>query len=336
MRTDPAEESTVTRRTRLLTRLIGTACVVGSAALVPAEAQAPSEIPSVDVARGRLGPAAYPRRAMDPNGGTIQLDAAPERIVSLHTNTDEYLMGVVPPERIVGVTSSAYDEDFSRLPDLLAPYEPGIATDAASILALEPDLVIGTLSTSSEVVYALEAAKIPVFRLDTLVTRLEQVAENITVLGYITGQDELARQARARSESEITAIADQCAAPRPRVRIFGHSMTGFSYGDQTLFHDVVRLIGAVNVAAEGGLHTYERIDREDVLAWNPDWVFTWANPGEEAKELQRWMGDPYLGQTSAAITRRIVVSDGRDTRRLSPLITTRARTIADAVCAPAN
>ncbi len=320
-------------RDLLLTHMLGATCVVWSVALTPAEAQGQLEIPRVDVARGRLGPAAYPRMAMDPQGGTIQFDAPPERIVSLHANTDEYLYGVVPPERIVGVSSSAYDEEFSRLPELIAPYDPGIATDAASILALEPDLVIGTLSSSPEVVFELQTAGIPVFRLDTLVTRLDQVAENITVLGYITGRDELARQARERFEGEIADIAIQCAAPHPEVRIFGHSMTGFSYGDQTLFHDVVRLIGGINVAAEGGLHTYERIEREDVMAWNPEWVFTWALPGEESEELQRWMEDPHLGLTSAARREHIVVSDGRDTRRLSPFITTRARTMADAVCA---
>ena len=154
----------------------------------------------------------------------------------------------------------------------------GVATDASSILALGPDLVVGTLSSSPEVVYELQAAGIPVFRLDTLVTRLDQVAENISVLDYITGQDELASQARERFEAEIAAIAEQCAARRPRSRIFGHSMTGFSYGDQTLFHDVVRLVGGINVAAEGGLHTFERIEREDVMEWNPEWVFTWAVP----------------------------------------------------------
>jgi len=291
------------------------------------------EVPSVDPARGRLGPADYPRIAMDPRGGTARLPAPARRIVSLHTNTDEYLYAIVPAELIVGVSESAFDRAFSRLPEMMPPARPAaVGNDVDAILALDPDLVLGTPSSDATVMGRLAEARIPVFRVETLVTRLEEVAENITVIGYLTGQDERARAVRARFETELDRIAADCAGLLPTTRIFGHSMTGFSYGDQTLFHDVIRLIGGTNVAAEGGLHTYERIDAEDVLEWAPDWVFTWSDHGREADELRRWREDPLLAETPAVRAGRIIVQDGRDTRRLSPFITVRARVIADAVC----
>ncbi len=320
----------------LMAQLLCLICVWSSVALIPAQAQSQLERPRVDALRGRLGPFDYPRTAMDPLGGTVRFEAPPQRIVSLSSNTDEYLYTVVPAELLVGVSPSAYDKEFSHLSGLMAPYHPDVAGDVTTILGLEPDLVIGSASSGGDLVGQLEAAGISVFRLDTLNTKLEEVAENITVLGYITGQDEMARQARERFERELYEIAERCAAPHPEARMFGHSMTGFSYGDQTLFHDLVRLVGGINVAAEGGLHTYERADSEAIMGWNPEWVFTWSVPGKEAEELGRWMEDPYLRQTSAARTKQIVVSDGRDTRRLSPFITTRARTMADAVCTGNN
>ncbi len=318
-------------RNLLLTNLFSTMCVLLSVALIPAQAQV--ERPSVDVSLGRLGPLAYPRTAMDPRGGTIKLEAPPQRIVSLSSNTDEYLYKVVPPEFVVGVSPSAYDEEFSNLLGLMEQYQPDVANDVATILRLEPDLVIESASSGGEAVYQLEAAGIPVFGLDTLNTNLEQVGENITVLGYITGQDEMARQERERFEREIAEIAEQCIEPHPEVSIFGLSMVGFSYGDQTLFHDLVRLVGGINVAARGGLHTYERIESEAIMGWNPEWVFTWSVPGKGDEELQRWMrDDPFLRLISAVEKKQIVVSDGKDLMPLSPFITTLAHTMADAIC----
>ena len=324
-------------RKLLLTNLIHIVCVLLSVAPIAVQAQSQSLRPRVAASLGRLGPLDYPRLAMGPQGGTIKLEAPPQRIVSVSTTTNDYLYKVVPPELVVGVSSSAYDEEFSNLLGLIAQYHPVVANDVATILELEPDLVIGSAALGGDLLFQVEAAGVPVFRLDTRNTELRQVGENITVLGYITGQDEMARQERERFEREIAEIAEQCIEPHPEVSIFGLSMVGFSYGDQTLFHDLVRLVGGINVAARGGLHTYERIESEAIMGWNPEWVFTWSVPDKGDEELQRWMrDDPFLRLISAVEKKQIVVSDGKDLMPLSPFITTLAHTMADAICTGGN
>ncbi|MEI9812298.1 MAG: ABC transporter substrate-binding protein [Acidobacteriota bacterium] len=292
--------------------------------------RAPADVDSV---RARLGGTAYPRKAMDHQGTTVKLAAPAKRIVSLSNATDEYLYQIVPAERIVGVTKSAYDAEFSAVLDKVKVSHPAVVKDVESILKLKPHLVLTADSMSLQLGDGLRDAGIPVFGLFTNVTKLDQVAANIAVVGYVTGEDEGARKELDRFQREIAQIEAQCKAPHPPAKIYGVSMTGFTYGDQTLFQDVMRITGGTNIAAVNGMHTYDKVDRAMVTSWNPEWVFTWAVPGKQSEELHRWMDDPGLGSTTAAKNHRINVSVAKDVLPLSSLVTTFAHTIANATCA---
>lgn len=280
----------------------------------------------------RLGAAAYPRTAVDALGGTIVFAAPPARIVSLEYETDEYVYRIVPAAQVVGVSALAYEPMVSNVLDQVAAHRPAIAGDIETILRLQPDLVIASVRSRPELVHALTEADIPVFRLPTLATELAQVAEMITAVGYITGEDAAASRERARFEGELAQIAARCARPHPAPRIFGVSMIGYTSGDRTLFHDVTRLVGAINVAAENGIHTYEKIGNETVLRWNPDWVFSWSNPGGAATERRRWTDDPALGAVAAIEKDQLVISDGKDFLPISPEITKLAQILANTLC----
>ena len=289
----------------------------------PASAEAPV----------KTGSATYPRTAVDPLGARVVLEAPPKRIVSLEYEIDEYLYRVVAPEHVVGVSKQAYRDQVSNVLAQINRFQPKVAGDIETILRLKPDLVVAGVRSKSDLVHALQSAGIRVFRLPTLATRLEQVAENITPVGYLTGRDEPARQERKRFERELAEISAQCQkAARPAARVFGVSMIGYTHGDQTLFQDLVRLTGAVNVAAQNGIHTYEKVGNETVLRWNPDWVFTWSDPGKGAEELRRWNDDPALGATAAVKKRQVVVSDGKDHLSLSSDVTKLAHTMANVLC----
>ena len=289
--------------------------------------------PNAAEAPVKTGSVVYPRTAVDPLGARVVLDAPPKRIVSLEYEIDEYLYGVVEPEHVVGVSKQAYRPQLSNVLAQVDRYQPKVAGDIETILRLKPDLVVAGVRSKSDLIHALQSAGVRVFRLPTLATRLEQVAENITLVGYLTGRDEPARLERQRFESELADIDAQCRKAGHRgARVFGVSMIGYTHGDQTLFQDIVRLVGAVNVAAQNGIHTYEKIGNETVLRWNPDWVFTWSDPGKGVEELRRWSEDPALGATAAVKKRQVVVSDGKDHLSLSSEVTKLAHTMANVLC----
>ena len=279
------------------------------------------------------GALAYPRSAVDPLGAHVVLDAPPTRIVSLEYEIDEYLYRIAAPQHIVGVSVYAYGVNASSVLGPVNRFQPKVAGDIETILRLKPDLVVAGVRSRPDLVHTLQAAGVRVFRLPTMATRLAQVAENVSVVGYLTGRDETARQERLRFERELAGIAARCKiGGRPAPRIFGVSMIGYTQGDQTLFQDIVRLVGAVNVAAQNGVHAYEKVGNETVLRWNPDWVFAWSDPGKRADELRRWRDDPALGATAAVRKGQVVVSDGKDHLSLSSGVTKLAQTMADVLC----
>lgn len=288
--------------------------------------------PNVESVGARIGGTAYPRMAMDHQGATVKLTGPAMRIVSLIGGSNDYLYQIVPPERIVGVTKSAYDEGFSPILDKVIQYHPAVVKDFDSIMALKPDLVITTDSMMIDVGGKLREAGIPVFGIITTPATLDQIGANVQVLGYVTGADEGASKELKRFQSEVARIAAQCSKPHGQPRIYGVSMTGFSYGDHTLFQDMMRVLNATNVAAVGGLHTYQQVDLPTIASWNPDWVFTWAVPGQQERELHRWLEDPNLSKTSASQNRRIIVLKSTDILPLSPSITGFMNEIAKATC----
>jgi ABC-type Fe3+-hydroxamate transport system substrate-binding protein len=95
---------------------------------------------------------------------------------------------------------------------------------------------------------------------------------------------------------------------------------------------VMRVVGGSNVAAQNGLHTYQRVDVPTIASWKPDWVFTWAVPGKADQELHRWLEDPNLSQTPASQNHRVIVLKSMEVLPLSSLISGFMSEIAKATC----
>jgi iron complex transport system substrate-binding protein len=289
--------------------------------------------PDMGAANIRLGGPTYPRVAIDFQGGAVKINAPARRIVTLSSHVDEYLYEFLPGEHLLGVSRESYDEKFSAVVDKVNKFQPKIVKDAESILRLKPDLILASDSMSIDAASALRAAGVPVFAINTTPLTLNEVAANIAALGYVTGEDEGAKAELARFQGVVEQVRRQCQEPHGEPRIYGVSMTGFSYGDHTLFQDIIRLVGATNVAAQNGMHTYQTVDTRTIGEWNPDWVFTWALRGRAEDERQRWMErDPYLRVISAVKQNRVFVLQAKDVLPLSSLVTGFIQKIATATC----
>jgi ABC-type Fe3+-hydroxamate transport system substrate-binding protein len=268
-----------------------------------------------------------------PQPCAVKINAPARGIVTLSSHVDEYLYKFLPGERILGVSKDAYDGSFSAVSDTVNKFHPKIVKDAESILRMKPDLVLASDSMSIGGTAELRAAGVPVFAINTTPLTLNEVAANIAALGYVTGEDERAKAEVDRFQGEVEAVGRQCKERHPEPRIFAVSMTGFSYGDHTLFQDIMRLVGATNVAAQNGMHTYQRVDTPTIGEWNPDWVFTWAVCGRAEDERQRWMErDQHLRVISAVKQNRVFVLQVKEVLPLSPLVTGFIHKIAGATC----
>jgi iron complex transport system substrate-binding protein len=256
----------------------------------------------------QTGSSEYPRHAADSDGFSVRIARPVRRVVSQFWSIDEYVYSVVPPERVVAVSESAYLQSLSNVYDMVRKHRPAIATDPERVLRLDPDLLLVSNTSRADFCALVRAADVPIFRVFTTFTSLAQVADTIRLTGYLTGEDAAGAAEVRRFWSEIErAQARRKTGGRPP-RILG--LGGKSaYGSETLFDDVVRTLGGINVAAEGGLKGYDAINGEQIIRWDPEWIVAGAERGKGRQVAASLMADAAIAETQAARAGHLVVLD---------------------------
>jgi iron complex transport system substrate-binding protein len=273
-------------------------------------------------ARVRIGGPAYPRHVIGADGVELTLGAPPRRIASDQLSIDEFLYAIVPPERIVGVNETSYLPAFSNVHAQLEPFHPAIVgtsggTEIEGVLRADPDLFFGSFNARADIPQLLRLGGVPVYRMYTDFSRLDQIEEHMRLIGYLTGEDARADEARRRFHQRIVAAAAKRPAGGAPPRVLGLGGT-YTYGSQTLFNDICRALGAENVAATHGARDYDRISSEQIVRWDPEWIITGAPVGQTEATRARLLVDPAIATTLAAARGHVVVLEHPVFLPLSP------------------
>ena len=253
----------------------------------------------------------FPRTATDAGGAELILPAPPQRIASQALATDHLLFATVPHERIVAVSQFAIDSSYSNIAGVVRQLSVAIASDTESVLRLSPDLFFTSHTARADHVDLLRAAGTPVFRVRTVYENLKQVKEALWLVGYLTGEDEAAAVKIAWLEEQVRAARSLRPADAPKLRVLVLTAFSYSYGQGSLLGDMIEKLGEINVASEQGLSSYEKIGSEQIAAWNPDWIISGANPGEEKTLRRRLLGDAGVAATTAGKTGQVLVVENR-------------------------
>jgi len=276
------------------------------------------------------GPRGYPRQTVDSDGVIVRIERKPSRIVSQYWSIDEYLYAVVPPERVVGVSESAYLPNVSNVLHQVLRFQPRVASTPENVLRLHPDLIVVSSSSSSDLTSLLRTTGIPVYRMFINFTTLAQIEEYIRLTGYLTGEDDAAETAAKKFHEDIERAKSMRPANVRPPRILG--MGGqYSYGANTLFNDVVRAVGGVNIAAENGLVGYDLVTGEQIARWNPEWIVAGADHDAMEQTRARILADPAVALTEAGKRGQILVLENRTFLPMSPFSTIRATALAEAL-----
>jgi iron complex transport system substrate-binding protein len=239
--------------------------------------------------------------------------AAPPRIISLSPHITELLFDAGAGERIVGV------DDMSDYPPAVAGIarvgEPS-ALDVEGLLKLKPTLIVlwdsGTPPRRKE-----ELKRLNLQLYVTEQHHLDDIATTLLDFGRLAGTETVAAAAASRYRSDLTQLRSQYAG-RPRLRVF------FQVWDRPLYTlsgehvvtEVLSLCGADNVFAD--LTTLApAIDREAVLARDPDVILIGATGAEGARQAAAW---GRFGKLRAARNQHIFTVDPSLIGRMSPRI----------------
>jgi len=269
--------------------------------------KAPADAPTtVPVAAVRP----FPRELRDALGESLMIQREPQRIVSQTLGTDEILLAICSPERIVALSNLAEDGNYSNIVEQ-ARQVPGRTTEGAErILQLKPDLVFVASYNRAETVELLKASKAPVFRFANF-DSITDIKSNIRTVGYATGNTAAAERIIRRMDEDLAAIRARIPRGASPVRVMSYDQLGYTAGTNTIFDDVVRAASAVNVSAEQGIKSFAKISSEKILEWQPDFLITSANRGKEKIVHDRLLEDPAVASSKAGRAGRIIVIDNR-------------------------
>jgi iron complex transport system substrate-binding protein len=281
-------------------------------------------------ARVRTGRAQYPREAVDRDEVTVSVARPAHRIVSQYWSIDEFVYSVLPAQDVVAVSESAYAEEISNVYRSVQQFKPAVATDPERVVALDPDLMLVSSNGRADYTSLARSSGVPVYRMETNFETLDQIEQNIRLVGYLTGQDESA----AKEASRFHAAIEKAMSLRPpgsaKPRILGLGGR-YSYGSKTLFQDIVTRLGGVNVGAENGLVGYDSVNFEQIVRWDPEWIVAGAKTGNAKQVLATLMSDPAISLTRAARNGHVVVIDNRVFLPMSPYTSIFVQAIAEAI-----
>jgi iron complex transport system substrate-binding protein len=235
------------------------------------------------------------------------------RIISLSPHITELLFAAGAGGRVVGV------DDLSDYPPAVAGIarvgEPA-ALDVEALLKLKPTLVVLWDSGTP----ASRKAELERLNLKLYVTeqrRLDDIGATLLEFGRLAGTGQAAAAAAARYRTELAQLRSQYAA-RPRLKVF------FQVWDRPLYTlsgehvvtEVLSMCGGDNVFAD--LSTLApAIDKEAVLARDPDVILIGATGAEGARQTADWGA---FANLSAVRLHHVYTVDPSLIGRMSPRI----------------
>ena len=215
----------------------------------------------------------FPKALIDQAGRRVMLPQKPTRIVSVTLATDEILLALVGPPRLLGVTYLADDERVSNMPHEAAAIPHKVRADPEQIISLQPDLVFVASFQRGEFIRLLQAAGLVLFQLQEY-DSIAEIRENIRLIGQVVGEEARAEALVAAMQARLLALAEQLRpiGERPRVLYWGSH--GYTAGRMTSMNDLITHAGGENLAATYGIIGPANLAAEQVLAMNPQVIIS--------------------------------------------------------------
>jgi iron complex transport system substrate-binding protein len=271
-------------------------------------------------AAGLLAPKAWAQGAIsfkDERGVTIRLPAKATRIVSLAPELTEILFAAGAGKAVVGVTSFCnYPAEAMAIRKIGGFSAKTISIEA--ILALKPDLVVGSLFAHAQLAGPFERAGLRFAALPT--TGFEAIYDTVSLAGRIAGDertaDALVSSMRARVETVRARTASVATAQRPLVFWETWDEPLMSAGPNTFTSQIIVAAGGRNCFADSSAD-WPVVSFEALLARDPDWIMAAGSRGE-ALTMERLARRPGWSALKAVKAGRVTLLDGDIVSRAGP------------------
>jgi len=243
----------------------------------------------------------------DELGFRLELDGPPQRIVSLVPSLTETLFALGLDKQVVGVTKFCVEPAAAVA--AVAKVGGTKNPDLRAIAALQPALVIANAEENRQQdVEWLRARTIPVFV--TYPRTVSGALESILALGRVTARESDAT-AMAREIVRVVSVIETSLGiwNKLRLRVFCPiwKKPWMTFNQDTYAHDVLRMLGFLNVFADAGERyprttLEEALDRGAQIILLPDEPYAFGDA--DAAEMKAAL--------PAGLSRRVMLISGRD------------------------
>ena len=219
----------------------------------------------------------------------VAAETRPQRIVSTNYCTDQILLRLVEPERILSLTYISWDlgntapEVFPALDHIKMNH--GLAEE---VLTMRPDLVMGGTFSARFTNGLLGRLGYKVILFDAE-TSFEEWYENIRIMGHAVGEPERAEKMVAEFKTGLAALTSQI--PPGEMPIYADlTINNWMPGNDTLYTQVVNAGGFRTAGQSLGFSGYQGIPLEKLIQIDIDLISSkskYENPPSMATQNLR-------------------------------------------------
>lgn len=234
-----------------------------------------------------------------------RVNEKPMRIASLGLCTDQLLLQMVEPERIVALSNMAQHPTMS----FMAEKAKQLGKPSANLEALvkmKPDLIVGTDYSTPEVSRILSQLGFNV-KTTRLPNRYNEIPDMIRLVGEWTGEQQTAENIIADMNKTLKDTQKRIQGkPKQTAMIF--SPNGYTIGNNTIENDLMLLAGFNNLAAEIGIEGFKQVSLEHLVSSRPDVVMIDNHILNEYSLANQLLSHPVLEKVAGSEKRKFIPS----------------------------
>ena len=266
----------------------------------------------------------------DDTGLTLLFTEKPKRIVSYSISTDEILLALVEPQRIIALSRLVDDPGVSSIVKEAKQIPNRVQGNSMEgVLAFKPDLVIIPDFHPPEMLQSARELGLKVYIYKTP-SDIKGVKRSIRQIAALTGEKDKGEAVIAKMEARIKQVQQRLAGipAAQRKRVIQLRSEGAFYAPDNSFGDVCRHAGVSDATLELKYPSAMEITQEKVVELNPDIIFVpdWDYDGKHNPdgEKRKILNNPsYQGMKA--------VQQGKVYTISGALVLTVSQYIADAV-----
>ncbi|MDA3850378.1 MAG: ABC transporter substrate-binding protein, partial [Spirochaetaceae bacterium] len=186
----------------------------------------------------------------DALGHTIYLKQPPDRIASSALFCDEILLGLIPLEKIIALSTLAGNQAYSNVYYQAMEIDVHLDFQVEPLIELNPDIIFCADWSDASKVKQLRSAGIGVFQIKTP-RSMKEIRETVLLLGKILSAEEQAEQIIKTMDEmllRIDAVVDTIPQEN-RLTALDYNSWGASFGDSSTWNEILDYGGIINAAS---------------------------------------------------------------------------------------